>query len=249
MVVEAGHSDRVPGRGSPTQGKQDAVHDWYRINETAAPTCQGNGLYDADVLCGAAVNTCASPDQVRFWIWHQRVDHLAGPPAKVVEGEWIQEPGTYCLGPDDPGVPNIVTTLAQAHNVFAEKISRLAVPAVSARPGPRTLVNFATTFRALNAEPFAFDVTVAGTTVHLAVHPSRFTWTFGDADTAETSDPVVTHTYLRNRQVAVRVDLEWSGTFTVAGQPGVYALNPPATATGAPTVLTVVTARAQLVQG
>ena len=104
---------------------------------------------------------------------------------------------------------------------------------------------YETAFEANNALPFTFDVTLAGVTVRLDVKPQRFTWTFGDGMSEQTTSPTIEHTYRKNKAMTVQVDVEWGGTFTVVGQPDVYDINPPATVTGTPSVLTVVQARAE----
>lgn len=205
----------------------------------------GNGLGGADALCGAAVLSCPAVDEIRFWIWHQRVDVKVGKPDVKTVGPWVQEHGTFCLGPDDPGVPNIVTTLATAHSDFEQKVRQLAPPVVKATPGPRTLVNYETTFRASNAAPFGFDVTVTGLTVHLLVHPTSFHWYFGDGTTTATIDPMARHTYHAKGARQLRVDITWGGTFTVGNAAEVYGIDPPATVVGTPSTLTVVEARAE----
>ena len=56
----AGGSNGSPGTpGQPGQGggKPVSLPSTYRIY-AYAPTCTGNTRLDADVLCGAAVNTC-----------------------------------------------------------------------------------------------------------------------------------------------------------------------------------------------
>ena len=241
-----GTSDLVPGRGDPTQGRGTGRHDYFYINEQVAATCMGNGLLSGwDRLCGAAVLTCPVREEFRFWIWHQRVDVKVGNPDVVTFGPWKQEQGTFCLGPDDPGVPNVVTTLVKAYAEFEQKVRLLTPPEVKTTPGPRTLVNYETTFRASNATPFAFDVTVTGLTVHLLVHPTSFRWSFGDGTVTETTDPTAMHIYHGKGARRLRVDITWGGTFTVGNAAEVYAIDPPATVTGASSILTVVEARAE----
>ena len=246
--VAHGVSDPVPNRGDATQGKGDGLHDYSYVEEHLAPTCSGNTIDDGvAAICGAAVASCPAADQIRFWVWHRTVTVTVGPPEVRTEGPWQQEVGTYCLGPDDPGVPNVVNTIARAYDAFEEKVRQLAPPAVKAVPGPRTLVNLETELSAENTAPFAFDVTVAGATVHLAVRPVLFTWTYGDGVVEELSTPVVQHTYARTGAMPVRVDVRWGGTFTVGGAAETYDIDPPANVTGTPTALDVRQARAELI--
>ncbi len=214
------------------------------MDEYLTPACLGNSLNGVDALCLGAVQSCTA-GQIRFWIWHRRTDVTVGPPETRAMGQWTQEPGSYCLGADDPGVPSIVTMLAQSRTAFEQRVRQLVPPAVKTSPGPKTLVNYETEFAADNAQPFSFDVTVAGVTVRLDVAPTRFTWQFGDGSTETTTVAEVPHTYRQHRAMQVQVDVEWGGTFRIVGQPDAYDINPPATVNGTPSVLTVVQARAE----
>lgn len=245
ITVRHGVSDHVPGRGSATQGRGTGEHDYSYVNEYAAPTCLGSGLHDKGILCAFALNSCPALDQVRFWIWHQTVTVKVGKPDVTTTGEWQQLEGTFCLGPDDPGVPSIVRTLDAAQNAFESRVERLPAPTTKTTPGPRTLVHYLTQFTAQNATPFVFDVTVAGATVHLHVVPTRFRWYFGDNTTVDSTEPEVQHTYRGRGSKGVRVDVTWGGWFTVDGSSERYPIDPPARATGAPSVVGVVEARAE----
>ena len=249
ITVAHGVSDVVPGRGSATQGRGKGDHDYSYVNEFAAPTCQGSGLHDNGVLCAFALTSCPALDQVRFWIWHQTVSVIVtvtvGDPDVVTKGQWQQLDGTFCLGPDDPGVPSIVRTLAKAQEAFQSRVRDLPAPTVRSTPGPRTLVHYLTSFAAQNTAPFTYDVTVAGATVHLHAHPTRFRWSFGDGSTTDTTGPESDHTYADRGARAVRVDVTWGGWFTVDGSDEHYAIDPPARAAGTPTALIVVEALAQ----
>lgn len=245
ITVRHGVSDHVPGRGSATQGRGTGDHDYSYVNEHTAPTCLGNGLQEKGNLCSFALTSCPALDQVRFWIWHQTVTVTVGDPDVTTVGEWQQLEGTFCLGPDDPGVPSIVRTLAAAQDAFESRVRDLPAPTTRTTPGPRTLVHYLTAFEAQNAEPFSFDVTVAGATVHLHAVPTRFHWSFGDGASTDTTDPTVDHTYADRGLKAVRVDVTWGGWFTVDGSSERYPIDPPAHATGTPSVLGVVEARAE----
>ncbi len=84
-------------------------------------------------------------------------------------------------------------------------------------------------------------------TVRLHALPTRFRWFFGDGATVDTTDPVVDHTYAARGQSAVRVDVTWGGWFTVGSSAERYPIDPPARATGAPSLVTVLEARAESV--
>ena len=168
-----------------------------------------------------------------------------GPPEQVTTGAWTKERGTYCIGPDDPGVPNIVLTLAAAHLAFERKVRDIPPPMVHTVPGPRTLVHYLTAFSASRADAFVDAVTVAGATVHLHVRPESFHWTFGDGTTTDTSGPTTNHTYADKAHRVIRVDVVWSGYFTVDGGSEHYPIDPAAHSTGVPAVVEVVEARAE----
>ena len=245
ITVQHGVSDAVPGRGSPTQGRREAGRDYSYINEFATPTCQGNGLHHHEALCASALASCRVARQIRFWIWHQRVDVAAGPPEVMTRGPWRQENGTFCLGPDDPGVPNIVKTIAAARTAFEQRIEKIAPPTIRTVPGPRTLVHYRTQLTAQGAQPFTDSVTVAGATVHLVIQPESFRWVLGDGTTKRTAGPTTTHTYSVRARRVIRVDVSWGGYFTVNNETERYPIDPPATSTGRPGVVTVVEARAE----
>lgn len=245
ITVARGRSDYVPGRGSPTQGDRGDGGDYSYVREYATPTCSGNRLNGDDALCLAALTSCPAAGQVRFWIWHQRVDVKAGPPKVVTTGPWVDEEGSYCLGPDDPGVPDIVRTLAAAQQAFEQRVRQIAPPTIRTVPGPRTLVQWPTRFTAQGAEPFSDDVTVLGATVRLHVQPESFRWVFGDGTTAQTAGPTTTHTYPVKGRRVIRVDVVWGGWFTVDQGTERFPIDPPATSTGRPGLVTAVEARAE----
>jgi hypothetical protein len=244
ITVVHGVSDSVPGRGLGRPPVRPA-HDYSFVNEYAAPTCGGNGMHDNGNLCVAALTSCPALDQVRFWVWHQTVSVAVGPPEVVTEGEWRQEPGSFCLGPDDPGVPSIVGVLAQAQDLFEERVRQLGAPTISSVPGPRTLVHYPTSFTAGGTAPFGFGVTVAGVHVQLSVAAVAYDWVFGDGSRAHTTLPSTTHAYAAKGPVATRVDVTWSGSFTIDGSGEQFPIDPPAHTTGVPTELDVVEALAE----
>lgn len=245
ITITRGVSDVVPGRGSPTQGRRPGVEEYFYVREFVAPTCNGNGLHHDSNLCMSAVTSCRVIDQVRFWVWHQRVDVTVGPPEVETTRDWVQERGTFCLGPDDPGVPNIVRTLAAARAVFEQRVRELDPPTIRTAPGPRTLVHYLTRFTAGGAQAFTDDVRVAGATVRLHVRPESYRWVLGDGTTRRTSGPATTHTFSVRARRSIRVDVVWGGYFTVNGGSERYDIDPPATSTGRPGVVTVVEARAE----
>lgn len=259
MLVLDSQREHVPNRGTAKPASYSGHKPYSYTNEYATPSCSGNALNGAANVCAAAVNTCPTPTQVRLWIWHQVVDVTFGPPPGYAATEtphpWKQEPGSFCLGPNDPGVPTITKVIASVQDLFASQ--RLPLPkwAVRTDPGPRTLVHFATSFSAGSPAAQQIDTTILGTAVHITAVPQQWTWSFGDGRTLVTSTPGrpktddVTHDYGDLGAMPTHVVVQWGGTFRVGGAPEQYAIRSPATVTGPMTVVTVLQSRAQLVAG
>lgn len=257
IEVTHGVSETVPNRGSGKPASYSGHKPYSYTNEYATPTCSGNALNGVDNVCSAAVNTCPSPTQVRFWIWHQVVDVIFGPPPNyaVLEAPhaWQQEAGSYCLGPDDPAVPTIAKVIAAVQDMFASQTLPLPKWVVRTDPGPRTLVHFPTSFSAGSQAAQQIDTTILGTAVHITAVPQQWTWFFGDGQTLVTTTPGrpksedITHNYGDLGAVPTHVVVQWGGTFRVGGAPQQYAIRNPATVTGPTTIINVLQSRAQLV--
>lgn len=259
ITVKHKDSEHVPNRGTAKPASYSGHKPYSYTNEYATPSCSGNALNGAANVCAAAVNTCPTPAEVRLWIWHQVVDVTFGPPpgyaATETQHPWKQEPGSFCLGPNDPGVPTITKVIASVQDLFASQ--RLPLPkwAVRTDPGPRTLVHFPTSFSAGSPAAQQIDTTLLGTAVHITAVPQQWTWSFGDGRTLVTSTPGrprtddVTHDYGDLGAKPTHVVVQWGGTFRVGGAPEQYAIRSPATVTGPMTVVTVLQSRAQLVAG
>jgi hypothetical protein len=88
--------------------------------------------------------------------------------------------------------------------------------------------------------------------VVITANAARWTWHFGDGESATTAEPGsqgrVLHTYRRSGSPGAYVVIEWIGTFRVAGGP-VQTVTGTATTTGVPVTVGVKQARAQLVNG
>jgi hypothetical protein len=247
-------SEKVPGRDKATPGGQAArLSAWTTVAEKMAPTCSGNSRQGGDTLCGAAVYTCP-PAQVRFWIWHQEVRWARAADGTVthIDGPWVQEPGSYCLGPDDPGVPDYAKAIALVQAGF----QNLPLPRakVQVAPAPQTLVHVPTAFYAGGAQTFTQTVTpVPGIRVTVTAKPTSWTWTWGDGTTGtfdtpgEPSKPVVSHTYGRTGTLTARVAVSWEGSFTLAGSDQVLDIPTPAVVSSDPVPVQVGQARTQLV--
>lgn len=252
IVVTHGTSQTVPGR-QPKPGSPRPSNYTY-VNEYATPTCAGNTLHGNDIACGAAINTCPTPDEVRFWIWHQVVTvTVVPPPLRETLGPWVQLSGTFCLGPDDPGVPGVARVVAAVQAYFGSQTLPLPRWAVRSDPGPRTLINFPTAFSAGTSAAQTIETVILGTAIHITAVPIQWTWYFGDGQTLVTRVPGraktddVTHRYARLGSKTSHVSVLWDGTFRVGAALEAYDLRSPATVTGPASQIAVLQSRAELV--
>lgn len=253
LVVTGASAAQVPGRGRPKPSDEAGLAAYSYVDEYVTPFCLGNGLNGAELLCSNAVDTCPAPAEIRYWIWHRTISVVVGPPRQVTEGAWEQLPGSYCLGPTDPGVPSIAAVIAAVRDSFARQVFPIPVSAVKAQPGPTTLVNLDTWFSAASAPVTTIDTVILGTAVHITPVAQSYAWSFGDGATqtgpeaGEQGTDEVAHTYRQTGSRTVSVSVTYSGTFRVGDSPQEYALRTPAVVPGTPTTLQVRQARAELV--
>jgi hypothetical protein len=179
--------------------------------------CGGAGFVpEGGTGCGGA--GCVDPAATRFITTRRAVGAPAGTGWVVV--------GDGCLVPGGPA-PGTVPVLTVA-DVIATEFAALPLAGATARvqPAGATLVNVATIFFT-DAPVQTFDVVILGLPVRVRAAPVGYTWIFGDGatlgPTASAGAPYpagdITHTYLRPGAVAARVDVSFTGTFTVAGGP------------------------------
>jgi hypothetical protein len=247
------HSEHVPGRGDGSNGPAPGKTTWREVEEEMAPTCYTNSRTNPDALCGPAVNSC--PDGlIRFWVWHRVVEYtkVNGVTTPTVIRDWYEEDGTFCLGADDPGVPNIAKVIDQVRTGFAHL--PLLESQVEADPGPTTIVNIDTAFSAGIAKAQTFDPVLLGVTVHVTAKPVEWQWTWGDGQTSTTTtpgvpkQPVVTHKYVRVTDAPVTVVVKYVGTFSVGADPTQFDIVQPAfSPPSAPVTVRVREARSELV--
>jgi hypothetical protein len=250
--ITHGVSDHVPGRPGPDNVYVNGVKKWDTIEESAVPTCLGNVGPQADAMCMNAAVACPADDQVQFWIWHQVTHHEVGKPDVV--DPWRREPGSYCLGPDDPGPDN---GLAQAFAAVQNEFARLPLPRFGVRiqPAPRALVNLPTVFSAGTAQPVHFTRTFGAFTFDIAAVPQTWTWHYGEGQPdphpgpGTPGDPNDTsHTYHRAGSFPnVYVQVTWGGSFTVIGSNETFPIRGTAVVSSPRTVVEVREARSQLV--
>jgi hypothetical protein len=125
----------------------------------------------------------------------------------------------------------------------------IAPAAMTAAPAPRTLVNLETRFSAGSGAVVDIPASTPWANVVIHAKPLRWRWTFGDgAPTVVTTVPTAAHTYRHPALLtAVHVDIEWGGTFTVAGDPTAYPVVGTALVPGTHVTVDVREARSELV--
>lgn len=241
-------SDRVPGRGAPSDGEAPGRTTWTSVAEHITPTCSTNGLLGGDGMCMGALTYCGD-GRVGYWVWHRLTTYTRGPDGTVTEqiGPWRQEDGAYCLGGDDPQLPTIGKVLSWVQDHFSSL--GIAPAGVTAAPAPRTLVNIETRLSAGSAAPVDIAARTPWSAVTVHAKPLRWRWTFGDGtQSPPMPTPDITHVYRQARlHLGVRVEVEWGGTFSVAGDPASYPIIGTALVRSADTTVDVRQARSELV--
>ena len=252
--VTAGRSDVVPGRGTPaTHGEAPGRSTWLELDEYMTPACPTNGLHGADALCTAALVTCPE-GQIRWWVWHQetRGTRTADGGVDRQVGPWQQLPGSFCLGGDDPGVPDYGRAISMVQAGFKD----LPLPRAEVRadPAPTSLVNVPTAFFAGGEQSFTQTVTpIPGISVTVTAKPIEWQWTWGDGQTGSFKTPgvpkrpVVAHPYAQAKDYQASVAVSWKGSFTIAGSGQVFDIPSPAVVPSEPVTVQVREARTQLV--
>lgn len=194
-------------------------------------SCSSNSANEgtADALCMAAVSTCPSDRDIRYWVYTMKM----GADDKPIDGadaRWDQTGGTVCLGPDDPreGGPTQITEAM----VFDKAREAAPDTVVHVEPKTKSYVNVPTNFYADDAT-VTKDITVLGVGLSVKFDPSGFQWTFGDGSTASGAGikdarvgaaGAVEHVYRRSgdynvslsRSFAVMVQLPGGQTLTLS---------------------------------
>ncbi|MCR6033565.1 hypothetical protein GGQ22_19320 [Nocardioides sp. zg-579] len=135
------------------------------------------------------------------------------------------DPFEFC---EPPSTEPAATAPQLTPGMVASAFQRIPLPAAELQvqpPNGRTLVNFATNFYTEQGD-LTRTVTLLGRQVELRIHPTRYTWAFGDGTTTTTDQPgapypnlQVTHDYRTAGQVAPSVDTTYSAEFSVDGGP------------------------------
>lgn len=210
--------------------------------------CSGNTVERADLLCTYA-QSCADPLATRFWVYQEvvTIDRHTRPPT-TREGPWTNT-GEACVHPAD--VPTVHEIVDGVSTGFIRKVP--AEPELVVRPAPRVLVTAQNGFSAGSAEPVFLSDTVLGLPVVITATPRRWLWDFGDGESLTTTSPgrpgtlEIAHAYQRVGHLSVRVTVEWTGTFRIAGVGEQYPINGTARVTSGTVELQSVAARTELV--
>ena len=233
-----GSSDPVqslPGRDSSSP---------LRRQTKLVPTCDGNDATTDVGLCPAAVETCPTRGDVRFWAYSRVVDlsdRTTDPPFVRV-----LNPDSVCLGPDDPRVDPTAAIPALVEREFKRVVVLKGVAKVN--PSPETLVNFQTRFT--TAAPASYDIplTLLGQSVVITATATSWTWHFGDqTQEHSTQSSRAVHNYAATGELQAYVVIEWSGTYRIGADPAARQVTGTATTTGEPVQVLVRQARAELV--
>lgn len=235
----------APRPRAPRTPATRAVDDGTRVETLLVPTCSNNAPGRADELCALAVTSCPQPEQVRYWVFRRTVTTAAPDPPYQRVGEPV------CIAPAEPGAPPFDPVAAVAAAIEREFQDRAALRGEAiVQPSPRTLVNVPTRLRTSAPERYPIEFVLFGLPVTIEVQAQRWTWITGDGATIATTrrgtGGLVEHSYRRDGQFAPRVDITWSGTWSV---PGMTPQPVPGTVTtqGQPGSVQVVEARTELV--
>ncbi len=223
-----------------------------------APGCPGVTVVglgaDATIAndegCTPALITCADPDEYRYFVFTH--------PQDPATGQLVQPPQPWTLSGHRCVAPAEVNQGGVTPAMVLEEFKRLPLPQgqVIVQPGDRTLVNFPTVFYTeLAGDQVLRPVTILGQQVEIIAEPRSYAWDFGDGQSMTTETPgapypakEITHEYATNGDVQATLTVTYGGRFRVAG--GAWLPIPgTTTVTSAPTAVSVLEARSQLIAG
>lgn len=246
-----GHrTDGTPGSGSgggqPATPNPPGGPASTTVTQTKyVPTCAGN-TPDTTTMCPGALTGCPQPEQFRNWRYDRQTDRATG--AVLVDWHRVTPPAFVCLGPHDPGVDPRAAVIATVRSEFKDFPLERAV--VQVRPAGETLVHAPTELRTSADGHDHLTRTILGLPVTVTATASSWTWHFGDGSSETTGTPgTLLHEYRRPGAAVVSLDVTYTGTFTVGGDPTVYEAQGTATAVGPGTPVQVREARSQLQDG
>ncbi|MCA1983985.1 PKD domain-containing protein [Nocardioides nematodiphilus] len=205
------------GSQGGTQGTWTPPTEWSETRYI--PTCSTNGPEDgADVLCGAAVNTCAEDGAIRFWVYVRTV--FADPDKKPTDWEMK---GSECRGPDAP--TEVVPKITRQNVIDAAKA--LAPKATFAmQPAAQSYVNIPNNFYA-TAPDETVPITLFGNTIPVRFSAGTVRWDFGDGSTGEGvgiesagvgQAGAVEHAYVTTGAYDITVTTSYHVVFDLLGQ-------------------------------
>ena len=237
-----------PGTGDPDPGTGPGTRPGAQHEPvlTYVPACGTGGDSSRDGLCGAALNRCPKPGDVRFFVYVSTwTGRGYGPPVLRTE------PPSVCLGPEE-AAKKTDPTVAVAALVRAQWQSfGLPGAVVQTQPRDETLVGAATRFTT-STPPTAVlpPKPILGLPVTLSIKAMGYVWDFGDGSTltssATSSPPRAVHTYRTAGAMQVGLRTYYSATFTIEGSEPIYPMEGTADVPGPPTDLTARQARTQL---
>jgi hypothetical protein len=197
--------------------------------------------------CGAA-HTCVNPMLLQLALWIRQTSDARGAP---INGVWHVD-HIECRPPSDAGPVRRQVGWVDV----VDAVRRVGIPPGDIHAPHFTLVNLETTFY---TRPHRIDrvLRILGYAVDVEIHPSRYTWHWGDGTSQTTATPGrpypshdVTHTYRHatetNHDLALSVDVTYTGRYRVDGNAWT-AIPQPITISGPPTALPVKQASAVLV--
>ncbi len=157
-----------------------------------------------------------------------------------------------CLGPGAAGVDPRLAVIALVRSEFKDFPLEKAL--VETHPGGQSLVNAATFASSSIDGRDVVERTILGFPVRVTAVATTYTWHFGDGTSVSTasqdSPPAeVQHTYRQAGAVAVSLDVDYRGTFTVGTSAEVYEADGVAHILGPTTGLVLREARSQLEGG
>ncbi len=214
------------------------------VDRDFAPTCTGNNASDAGALCNAALETCPTEGEVRFWVFETTINRATGRPAADTGTRLVD---TVCLGADAPVLDPAVAIPALVQREFKSVV--VVTGAAQVSPKPETLVNIPTRFRTDAPASYQIPLTLLGRSVVITATAQRYVWHVGEGPEQVSTRPggFLEHDYARAGVRDVWVDIEWSGTFSVDGGPA-QAITGTVVTEGDPVQVRVQQARSELVR-
>lgn len=214
------------------------------IDRNLVPTCTGNSAFDGGTLCNAALETCPSEGDIRFWVFETTIQRSTG---KAVAGTGPRLVDTVCRGANDPVPDPAILIPAMVQREFQSVVVLAGNADVS--PKPETLVNIDTRFQTDAPASYQIPLTLLNQSVVITATAQSYTWHLDNGDTRVSTRPkgYLEYSYGKAGSYDVFVTVTWSGTFSVNGGP-----SQPITGTvevdGEPTQVEVKQARSELVR-